>query len=113
MFQDFPAHFRLQNDLVHLNLEWDQPGFIVKSVTGWQYLAHQQREDSSRSAFSVIGQYDDVAAWDTWVQNWTQEFDIQSPAGQRGAVLAFLRRPSRVYHRAGLSDMDKRWRCDL
>jgi len=83
VFQDFPAHFRLQNDLVHLNLEWDQPGFIVKSVTGYQYLAHQQREDSSRSAFSIIGQYDDVAAWDTWVQNWTQEFDVQSPAGQR------------------------------
>ena len=33
--------------------------------------------------------------------------------GSAGAVLAFLRRPSRVYHRAGLSDMDKHWRCDL
>ena len=83
VFQDYPAHFRLQNDLAHLNLEWDQPGFIIKSVTGYQYLAHVQREDSSRSAFSLIGEYDDVAAWNTWVNNWTEEFDVLSPPGQK------------------------------
>jgi iron complex outermembrane recepter protein len=83
VFQDFPAHFQLQNDLVHLNLELDEPDYIIKSVTGYQYLAHQQAEDSSRSAFALIGEYDDVAAWDTWVNNFTEEFDILSPAGQR------------------------------
>src|SRR5579863_7482178 len=83
VFQDFPAHFRLQNDLFHLNLELDEPSFIIKSVTGYQYLAHQQREDSSRSAFALIGQYDDVAAWNTWVNNLTEEFDILSPPGQK------------------------------
>ncbi|HXQ12061.1 MAG TPA: TonB-dependent receptor [Caulobacteraceae bacterium] len=82
VFQNYPAHFQLQNDLVHLNLELDEPDYIIKSVTGYQYLAHQQREDSSRSAFSLIGQYDDVAAWDTWVNNVTEEFDVLSPAGQ-------------------------------
>ncbi|MFI4933732.1 MAG: TonB-dependent receptor [Caulobacterales bacterium] len=83
VFQDYPAHFRLENDVAHLNLEWDHPGFIIKSVTGYQYLAHQQREDSSRSAFSLLGQYDDVAAWNTWVNNWTEEFDVLSPPGQK------------------------------
>ena len=82
VFQDYPAHFQLENDLAHLNLEWDQPGFIVKSVTGYQYLAHKQREDSSRSAFALIGQYDDVAAWNTLVNNFTEEFDVLSPPGQ-------------------------------
>src|SRR5215470_7496130 len=33
--------------------------------------------------------------------------------GSAGAVLAFLRRPSRVYHHVGPRDMDKRWRSDL
>lgn len=83
VFQDYPARFQLQNDLFHVNLEWDQPGYIVKSVTGYQYLAHVQREDSSRNAFSRIGQYDDVAAWNTWVYNFNEEFDVMSTPGSR------------------------------
>ena len=83
VFQDYPAHFRLNNDLFHLNMEWDQPGFIIKSVTGYQYLAHVQQEDSSRSAVSLIHEYDDVAAWDTWVNNFNEEFDVLSPPGAR------------------------------
>jgi len=83
VFQDFPAHFRLNNDLFHVNLEWDEPGYIVKSVTGYQYLAHVQQEDSSRNAFSRIGEYDDVAAWNTWVYNFNEEFDILSAPGSR------------------------------
>lgn len=83
VFQDYPAHFRLQNDLFHVNLEWDEPGYIVKSVTGYQYLAHVQQEDSSRNAFSRIGEYDDVAAWNTWVYNFNEEFDILSAPGSR------------------------------
>ena len=83
VYQDFPAHFALQNDLFHLNLEYDGDGFIVKSVTGYQYLAHVQREDSSRSAFSLIGEYDDVAAWNTTVFNITQELDVMSPSSSK------------------------------
>ena len=83
VFQDYPAHFRLQNDLFHVNLEWDQPNYIIKSITGYQYLEHVQQEDSSRSAFSVIHEYDDVAAWNTWVYNFNEEFDILSAPGSR------------------------------
>jgi len=83
VFQDYPAHFRLNNQLYHLNMEWDQPDFIVKSVTGYQYLAHVQKEDSSRSAFALIGEYDDVAAWDTWVYDFTQEIDVLSAPGAK------------------------------
>jgi len=83
VYQDFPAHFALQNDLFHLNLEYDGDGFIVKSVTGYQYLAHVQREDSSRSAFELIDEYDDVAAWNTTVFNITQELDVMSPASSK------------------------------
>jgi hypothetical protein len=70
-----------------VNLEWDEPGFIViKSVTGYQYLAHVQQEDSSRSAFSLIGEYDDVAAWNTTVYNFNEEFDILSAPGAKVRV---------------------------
>ena len=79
--QDYPAHFRLTSDLVHLNLEWDGPDFILRSVTGYQYLDHKQQEDSSRSSFNIIGQYDDVAAWNTTVNNTNEEFDILSLPG--------------------------------
>jgi iron complex outermembrane receptor protein len=81
--QDYPAHFRLQNDLFHVNLEWDGSDYVIKSVTGYQYLAHVQQEDSSRSAFNLIGEYDDVAAWNTWVYNFNEEFDIQSKPGSK------------------------------
>jgi iron complex outermembrane receptor protein len=83
VFQDYPAKFKLQNDLFHINLEYDAGNFIVKSVTGYQYLQHTQQEDSSRSAFSLIGEYDDVAAWNTWVYNFNEEFDIQSKPGAK------------------------------
>ena len=55
-------------------------------MTGYQYLAHVQQEDSSRSAFSLIGEYDDVAAWNTWVYNFNEEFDILSPPGSQARV---------------------------
>jgi iron complex outermembrane receptor protein len=83
VFQDYPAHFELTTWLAHLNLEYDLPWAVLKSVTGYQDLEHVQREDSSRSAFSLIGEYDDVAAWNTTVHNWTEEFDILSPPGSR------------------------------
>jgi iron complex outermembrane recepter protein len=83
VFQDYPAHFDLTTWLGHLNLEYDLPWAELRSVTGYQDLQHVQREDSSRSAFSLIGEYDDVAAWNTTVHNWTEEFDILSPPGSK------------------------------
>jgi len=81
--QDYPAHFRLDTQLYHLNLEWDAPWAIVKSVTAYQGLDQVQKEDSSRSAFALIGAYDDVAAWNTKLANYTQEIDLLSKPGAR------------------------------
>jgi iron complex outermembrane receptor protein len=83
VYQDYPSHFGLESQLYHLNLNWDGPAFSIRSVTAYQGLDHAQRISSSRSAFSLIGSYDDVAAWNTHVHNYTQEFDILSPAGSR------------------------------
>jgi iron complex outermembrane receptor protein len=81
--QDYPGRFALNTSLTHLNLEWDLPEFTVKSVTGYQYLDHHQHEDSSRSAFALIGAFDDVAAWTTHLQNFNEEFDILSNPGDK------------------------------
>jgi iron complex outermembrane receptor protein len=83
VFQDYPSHFGLESQLYHLNLQWDGPAFSIRSVSAYQGLDHVQRMSSSRSAFSLIGAYDDVAAWNTHVHNYTQEFDILSPSGSR------------------------------
>ncbi|WP_174300174.1 TonB-dependent receptor [Caulobacter sp. S45] len=76
--QDYPAHFDLLTQLYHLNLQWELAGVTVKSVTAYQSLDHVQQEDSSRSAFTRLGQYDDVAAWNTSLKNYTEEFDLLS-----------------------------------
>jgi iron complex outermembrane receptor protein len=76
--QDYPSKFNLDSNLAHLNLQWDLPWFTIKSVSAYQYLDHRQQEDSSRSAVSILGTYDDVAAWTTKLQNYNQEFDILS-----------------------------------
>lgn len=83
VYQDYPSHFGLDSQLYHLNLQWDGPAFSIRSVSAYQGLDHVQRMSSSRSAFSLIGAYDDVAAWNTHVHNYTQEFDILSPSGSR------------------------------
>jgi iron complex outermembrane recepter protein len=76
--QDYPSRFALNTNISHLNLEWDLPWFTVKSVSAYQYLDHHQQEDSSRSAFDVLGQFDDVAAWNTKMYNYNEEFDLIS-----------------------------------
>jgi iron complex outermembrane receptor protein len=76
--QDYPARFALNTNVSHLNLEWELPWFTIKSVSAYQWLDHHQQEDGSRSAFALIHAYDDVAAWNTHLQNFNEEFDIQS-----------------------------------
>jgi iron complex outermembrane receptor protein len=76
--QDYPGHFALYTQLIHLNLQWDLPWATVKSITAYQGLDNKIAEDSSRSAVAVLGSYDDVAAWDTKLSNYTEEFDILS-----------------------------------
>jgi iron complex outermembrane receptor protein len=79
--QDYPARFALNTNLSHLNLEWDLGAFTIKSVTGYQWLDHHQQEDSSRSAFDLTHTYDDVAGWNTHLQNFSQELDFVSNPG--------------------------------
>ncbi len=81
--QDYPAKFILEGQLYHLNLQWTLPYFQVRSVTAYQGLDHVQQEDSSRSTFALFGSYDDVAAWNTHVHNYTEEFDLLSLPGSK------------------------------
>jgi iron complex outermembrane receptor protein len=81
VYQDYPGLFKLTTQLYHLNLEWDLPWFIIKSVTAYQGLDHVQQEDSSRSTFALLHTYDDVAAWNTHLHNYTEELDFLSKPG--------------------------------
>ncbi len=83
VIQDYPPRFALNTNLTHLDLEWELPWFTVKSVSAYQYLDHHQQEDSSRSAFYLTHTYDDVAGWNTKLQNFNEEFDILSNPGER------------------------------
>ncbi|HEY2178029.1 MAG TPA: TonB-dependent receptor, partial [Caulobacteraceae bacterium] len=83
IFQDYPGKFDLTAALYHLNLQYDFDWFSVRSVSAWQGLNNEIQEDGSRSAISVLGAYDDVAAWNTWVHSYTEEFDILSKPGSR------------------------------
>ena len=79
--QDYAGHFKLDTQLYHLNMQYDAPWFTVKTVTGYQILNHVQSEDSDRSTYATLGFYDTVAAWNTSVNNFTQELDIVSKPG--------------------------------
>jgi iron complex outermembrane receptor protein len=79
--QDYPSKFNLDTRLYHLNLDWDLPWFEIKSVSAYQGLDHRQKEDSSRSTFDQLGIYDDVAAWNTGLQNYNEELDFLSHPG--------------------------------
>ena len=83
VYQDYPSTFDLTTQLYHLNLEYETPYFIVRSVTAYQQLDHVQQEDGSRSAYSVVGFYDDVAGWNTHLENYNEEFDLVSLPGSR------------------------------
>ena len=83
LYQDYPSKFQLTTQLYHLNLQWDLPWFSVRSVTAYQHLNHVQQEDSSRSAYSILGSYDDVAGWNTKMTNYSEEFDLLSRPGSR------------------------------
>ena len=81
--QDYPSHFTLDTQLYHVNAQWDLPWFQVKSITAYQVLNNVQQEDSDRSTYAQIGKYDHIAAWNTWVGNFTQEIDLVSKSGGR------------------------------
>jgi iron complex outermembrane receptor protein len=105
IYQDYPSLNELTAQLYHLNLQYDAPWFSVRSVSAYQGMRSVLHEDSSRSAISLLDAtgscplfvgnhicYDDVGGWDTWLRNYTEEFDILSkPAGRvEWIVGAFL-----------------------
>ena len=77
-YQDYPSVYNMSQQLYHLNLTWNTPYFTVKSVSGYQHLFVDPKEDSSRSSFSLLGSYDDVALESNNVKSFTEEFDILS-----------------------------------
>ncbi|MHB8530262.1 MAG: TonB-dependent receptor, partial [Caulobacteraceae bacterium] len=83
IFQDYPSKSDLTTQLYHLNLQYDLPWFSIRSVSAYQGLNSILQEDSSRSAISLIGSYDDVAGWNTRVHSYTEEFDILSRPDSR------------------------------
>lgn len=81
IYQDYPAKSEITAQLYHLNMQYDFDAFSVRSVSGYQGLSARLAEDSSRSAVSLLGSYDDVARYDTFLNNYTEEFDILSKPG--------------------------------
>ena len=83
IYQDYPAKSEITTQLYHLNMQYDFDAFRIRSVSGYQGLHSKLAEDSSRSAISLLGAYDDVAKYDTNLDNYTEEFDILSKPGGR------------------------------
>lgn len=83
LYQDYPNHFSMKTQLYSLNLAYETPWFMVKSVSAYQDLDQKLQQNGSRSAFSILGRYDDVAAWNTGLKNYTEEFDILSLPGSK------------------------------
>ena len=81
IYQDFPSKAEITSQLYHLNMQYDFDAFSVRSVSGYQHLNAKLAEDSSRSAVSLLGSYDNVARYDTKLDNYSEEFDILSKPG--------------------------------
>ncbi len=81
--QDYPGQFNLDTSLYHLNLSWTLPFGTLTSVTGDQHLYNVQSEDSSRLSYALLGSYDDVAAWNTGIDNYTEDLSLASRPGGR------------------------------
>lgn len=81
--QDYISRFKLGADLVHLNLEYALPWATIKSITSAQRLDHRQQMNGSRLDYATLGEYDNLAAWNTKLDNYTQEFSIASLPGGR------------------------------
>lgn len=81
--QDYPSLFRLDTQLYYLNLKWDPDWAQVRSTSSWQVLNNHIQEDGTRLDVALLGYYDHVQAWNTFMHDLTQELSIASPAGGR------------------------------
>jgi len=79
--QDYPSFFELSNQLYYLNLKWELPWAEAKSTTSWQSLTNHIQEDGTRLSVALLGFYDHVDPWDTWMRDLTQEFSLASHPG--------------------------------
>jgi len=79
--QDYPGYFELSNQLYYLNLKWELPWAEAKSTTSWQTLSNHLQQDGTRSSVALLGFYDHVSPWDTWMRDLTQELSLASRPG--------------------------------
>ncbi len=79
--QDYPSYFKLNTQLYHLNLDWELPWAVAKSVTSYQLLNHNQQENGTRWDEANIGYFDHVEAWSTGMRNLSQDLTLSSRPG--------------------------------
>jgi iron complex outermembrane recepter protein len=79
--QDYPSYFELSNQLYYLTLKWELPWAEAKSTSSWQSLANHIQQNGTRASVALLGFYDHVAPWDTWMRELTQELSLASHPG--------------------------------
>lgn len=79
--QDYPSYFELANQLYYLNLNWELPWAEAKSTSSWQVLNNHIQEDGTRLDVALLGFFDHVQPWDTWMRDVTQELSLASRPG--------------------------------
>jgi iron complex outermembrane receptor protein len=79
--QDYPSYFELANQLYYLNLKWELPWAELKSTSSWQVLENHIQEDGTRLDVALLGFFDHVDPWDTWMRDLTQELSLASRPG--------------------------------
>lgn len=79
--QDYPGFFQLDTQLFYLNLKWELPWAEVKSTSSFQVLNHHQKEDGTRLDLAILGFFDHVQAWNTFLHDVTQEISLASRPG--------------------------------
>jgi iron complex outermembrane recepter protein len=79
--QDYPSYFELANQLYYLNLKWELPWAEAKSISSWQVLNNHIQQDGTRLNVALLGFFDHVQPWDTWMRDLTQEFSLASRPG--------------------------------
>ena len=81
VLQDYPSLFRLDTQLYYLNVKWDLPWAQFRSTSSWQVLDNHIQEDGTRLDVALLGFYDHVQAWNTFMHDLTQELSIASRPG--------------------------------
>jgi iron complex outermembrane receptor protein len=79
--QDYPSYFRLDTQLFYVNLKWQLPWAEAKSTSSFQVLNHHQQENGSRLDQAILGIFDEVQAWNTFMHDLTQELSLASQPG--------------------------------